>query len=92
MAPWPLPVEYHHGSSILWLSPEIGLTYRRIQLSPTQYSEFWQQHVLPVRLGPLPPPFPSPTQCNETITRPLIKISSSGATTILTDVHYVRPR
>lgn len=55
MAPWPLPVEYHHGSSILWLSPEIRLTYRRIQLPTSQYSEFWQQHALPVRLGPFPP-------------------------------------
>lgn len=55
MAPWPLPVEYHHGSSILWLSPELGLTYRRIQLPPTQYSDLWQQHVLPARLGSLPP-------------------------------------
>lgn len=35
MAPWPLPLEYQHGTSILWLSPNVEHTYRCVeQLAP----------------------------------------------------------
>lgn len=35
MAPWPLPQEYRHGSSVLWLSPNVKLTYR-------EFVEVWK--------------------------------------------------
>ena len=36
MAPWPLPKEYQHGSTTLWLSREVELTYETVEFIPNE--------------------------------------------------------
>jgi len=41
MAPWPLPQEYEHGSSTLWLSPDAQYIVEQVEVTADVFAKVW---------------------------------------------------